>query len=95
MPQVAPRAKNKTPLVMIFFISVLLFSNGAGVFPLSGTKQGAGVLFRSKFIEKQTDGEFRYEELCGRSEASAWIKNRLELPLAAQRAMRVVGEDPE
>jgi hypothetical protein len=36
----------------------------------------------------------RYEELCGRSGASAWIKNRLELHLAEQRAT-LAGENLE
>ena len=66
------------------------------VFPLCAeTKQGAGLLFRSRSSEKQTDGEAKYEELCGRSEASASIKNRQELLLAVQRAMELVGEDPQ
>ena len=46
-------------------------------------------------LRKQTDGTSRYEELRGRSEASAWMKNRQELLLAVQRATQLVGEDPQ
>jgi hypothetical protein len=47
-------------------------------------------------VKNEETGTSRYEELCGRSEASAWIKNRQELHLAEQRATLAVEDlDPK